>query len=105
MLKNCDIDVDDINRAEAIYGEAPAILQGKMVRPKQVSKKVKFAPLPLDLPDEHRSVTLSVDILFVNKIPFLVCHGGPVNHLYVHRLRNRTKSEIAKKIKNNKKQI
>jgi len=99
MLKNCDIDVDDINRAEAIYGEAPAILQGKMVRPKQVSKRVKFAPLPMDLPDEHRSVTLSVDILFVNKIPFLVCHGGPVNHLYVHRLRNRTKSEIAKKLK------
>ena len=32
LLLNCNITLDDINRAEHIYGEAPSILQGKMKR-------------------------------------------------------------------------
>jgi len=98
MLQNCDINVEDIDRAEQIYGAPPPILQGKMVRPKQISKKVSFAPLPLEVEHQHKDIVLSIDILFVKKIPFLLCHGSPINHLFVYRLRNRKKVCIAKKL-------
>ena len=100
MLKNCSIDIDDIYRAELIYGPPPPILQGKMVNPKQVSKKVRFIPLPLDIANEYRSVSVSIDIFYVNRTPFLVCHGAPINHLAVYKIKNRTKLTISRKLQN-----
>ena len=61
MLRNCNIDVDDINRAEVIYGKPKPIIKGKMVTTKQKSKELKVIKLPLDLQAEHRDVSLYVD--------------------------------------------
>ena len=41
MLRNCNVDVDDINRAEVIYGKPKPIIKGKMVTTKQKSKELK----------------------------------------------------------------
>ena len=49
MLRNCNIDVDDINRAEVIYGKLKPIIKGKMVTTKQKSKELKVIKLPFDM--------------------------------------------------------
>ena len=36
LLLNCNITVDDINRAADIYGEAKPIIRGKMSREKEI---------------------------------------------------------------------
>ena len=99
MLKNCDVTVDDINRAEKIYGVPSPILQGKMSKPEQKSKRVSVIPLPMDISEEHRNIILSIDILFINKFPFLITHGSPVNYLSESKLKNRTKQKISNQLR------
>ena len=52
----------------------------------------------MDIAEEHKNVILSIDMLFVNIIPFLICHGALVNHICAYRWRNRNKKSIAKKL-------
>ena len=50
LVSNCDVSVDDIKRAVAIYGEPISVLKGKMTRksPKSHGELVKL-PLPEEL--------------------------------------------------------
>ena len=97
-MKNSDVTVKDINRAEDIFGKPTPILKGKSVKKKQQAKRVNISDLPLDLKSEHKDVILFVDIMFVNRIPFLLVKSEGINHIFSHRLRNRTKTNIAKSL-------
>ena len=72
------------------------ILKGKSVTKKQPTKRIIINPLSLDLKPEHKDVVLFIDIMFVNKITFLLVKLEGINHIYAHRLRTRGESSIAK---------
>ena len=98
-MKNCRITVDDINRAENIFGKPIPLLQGKMTMPTQVAKTTVRIPLSLEFKEEHRRVTLFIDIFYVNKMPFLLCKSEGVEHFKVFNLNSRSKQVIKKKLK------
>ena len=53
--------LDDVLRAEHIYGPAKPLLQGAMTRLKSANNKIEKVPLPLPVSKQHKSVSLSVD--------------------------------------------
>jgi len=55
---------------EEIFGPAAAALQGKTVRWKPLAVTTSHTNVPMEIIDVHKHITLSADIIFVNKYPF-----------------------------------
>ena len=72
QLKNCPINQKDILTAEHIFGPDVGSLKGKTVRRKGGHVEVNHAPIPLPIMERYHDVTLGVDVMYVNSIPFLV---------------------------------
>jgi hypothetical protein len=72
LLKNCPVTTDDIMVAEDILGTNMQSLQGKQVQCGGQYVVIKRQDVPRTIMERYRNVTLCIDIMFVNKIPFLV---------------------------------
>jgi hypothetical protein len=96
LLINSGITVDDVNRAELIFGIPTPLLKGKMTRSNPISNQaIKRVPLPLPIQQEHSHLDLFADFFFVNKIPFLHTKSGNINFLTADNTKSRgTKSII-----------
>ena len=53
-------------------GKDIGALKGKTTRKKPIQVKESFIPIPKELISKHKSVVLSADVMFVNRMPFLV---------------------------------
>jgi hypothetical protein len=72
-ILNCDVTRQDIINAEDIFGPDPGSLKGKTVR--KVSNQVHsggLVPIPATVMMHYRKVVLCIDVMKVNKMPFLV---------------------------------
>jgi len=78
-IKNSPVTIDDIDRAEHIYGPALPTLQGKMTRSSPKTKQTVFVPVPLDIFEHHKFIDLHADFLFVNGIPFMHTKSANIN--------------------------
>jgi hypothetical protein len=72
QLPNCPIQVEDIMAAEDVFGKSVSGLKGKTVRSAPAAVPGNSAPLPLGIMEKYRSVTLGFDLMYVNKVVFLV---------------------------------
>lgn len=73
LLVNTDVTTDDINRAEAIYGQAVPLIKGKMVRKRpEHTATVTRVQLPLPLVKHHPTDILDIDFLYVQGAPYLL---------------------------------
>jgi hypothetical protein len=70
-IPNCPVTVQDIKNAELIWGPDLGSLKGKTVRHKSPVVKVESSTIPLAIMQEYRDVTLSIDVMKVNGVPFL----------------------------------
>jgi hypothetical protein len=73
QIVNFDVTGQDIRNAEHIFGPKKASLEGKTVR--QGSDQVRaggLVPIPATIMAHYRTVVLSVDVMKINKMPFLV---------------------------------
>jgi hypothetical protein len=93
LLPNCPITRRDIQAAEDIFGPDVGTLKGKTVRraPKAVH------PHMVDFPDElkqYQAVTLCADIMFINKLPFLITCSRNIKFGTAELLENRERKSI-----------
>ena len=94
-ITNCSVTSDDVRRALLIYGPDVASLRGKSTRPPSSHVPPFVAtPLPPDIYDSHKNITLCMDFFFVQGLPFL--HSISQNYQFrtVEGVQNRTKSTI-----------
>ena len=98
-IKNSPVNIDDIDRAEFIYGPVIPTLQGKMTRTNPVSKQTVHVPLPIPMLQHHKHVDLYCDFFFVNKIPFLHTKSKNINFLSVQYCKSRSGYTIKQGLK------
>ena len=93
LINNCPITLDDVRRAELIYGPDIATLKGHTTKkPGSILPHLPVIPLPANIIKYHLQVTLAVDVLYIQGYTFL--------HTYSKETRFRTITQIAnRKIK------
>ena len=81
MLPNCPITKDDIIRAEEIMGPNLGSLKGKTTRAKPSRVIIQsYNQLPTDILEKHGNVTIAVDIMYINEIPFDNVEGNTLRN-------------------------
>ena len=70
--KDCPVTIQDIKAANDILGKNLGALKGKTASKKQAHTKTNILLVPSDILKIHKQVTLCVDLMFVNKVPFLI---------------------------------
>ena len=98
-LPNCPINREDIIAAEDIFGPDVGSLKGKTVRTKAPRVEEKREGLPASILSRYREVTICVDIMHVNGIPFLLTISKHIHFGTVEALPNRKLPAIWKAVK------
>ena len=100
MINNCPVTVEDVIRAERINGPSVQAFKGKIIRTKTSPVVTYYVAVPYAIFEENRNFTLSVDVMFVNRIPFLtsiICH---LKFTTAETFHNRITSQLVKCVTN-----
>ena len=98
-IKGCPITRGDIQAAEDIYGPNLGALKGKTVARPNPHVKTGIDPVPPEIIHLHNSVTLAIDIMFVNRVPFFITISRNLKFGTVEALSNRKAVTITEKLK------
>ena len=91
-------------RAEKINGPIVQMLKGKTIRTKPSTIVTDYVAVPHTIFEDNRNVTLSVDMMFVNQIPFLTSICRHLKFTTAETLHNRTTSQLVQCVTNLKSQ-
>jgi hypothetical protein len=89
LLPNVKVTAQDVLNAEAIYGKDLGAIQGKTTRSQPVAVIPDYVNIPPDLLIVHKQVTLCIDIMYINDIPFLISVSRNIQFTTIERLENR----------------
>eukprot|EP00804_Cyclotella_cryptica_P006894 CCRYP_007059-RA/>CCRYP_007059-RA protein AED:0.47 eAED:-0.58 QI:0/-1/0/1/-1/1/1/0/231 len=98
LMDDCPIDVSDLRNAHTIFGPDLAGLRGRTVRHRPERVTTDIVVIPRDFVQQHRFVTLTADIMFVNGVPFLVTRSRGIQLITVEFLPRRTAKIIGAKL-------
>ena len=90
QLLNCEVTPDDVRRAEEIYGQDIAEIKGK-----STLSKAPAIDLTKTIPELVEDQVAHVDIMFVNKKPFLITVFTETEYTMVTRIKSRQAKDIA----------
>jgi hypothetical protein len=99
QIKDSPVTVEDVMAAFKIWGPSVAALKGKTdwKRPKPI--KTDIVSIPKEICELHKEVTLTIDIFFVNKIPFFLTLFRVLYFTTVTHLPDRSLDQIFKALK------
>jgi len=72
MIPNIPVTRQDILKVEDIFGPNIRSIKGKMTHTKQKNVQVNLQDIPQEIMEKHGEVTLAIDVMFINKIPFVM---------------------------------
>ena len=97
-LDNCPVIPNDVSNATAIFGPNLPRMQGASTREKPNKTNVEFTKFSREFYLQHKFVTLTADVMFVNGIAFLISFSRNIKLLTVEYVPNRTVGQLAKSI-------
>ena len=81
----------DVARADKIYGQDIHALKGKITRAKPKPVVIDYLVMPKNILENNKKITLSIDIMFVNKIPFVTTISRHIKFTTVEAIQKKTK--------------
>jgi hypothetical protein len=96
QIKDSPVTVEDAFAAFKIWGPSVAALKGKTVQKRPEPIKTDIVSIPKEIRELHKEVTLTIDIFFVNKIPFFLTLSRVLYFITVTRLPDRSLDQISK---------
>ena len=99
LLRDCPVTVQDLSVALKIWGPSVAMLKGKTVRKTPPPVQQNIILIPKEIRQQHKKVTLVIDIFFVNKIPFFVTLSLRICFVSVTHMANRKAITIFQALK------
>ena len=81
-----------MNIANKIYGYSKGAAMGKL---KHSRKGIKIAsPVPLTIMEHYKDIHLDIDLLFVNKIPFLLVISRDIGFIHYKALLSKHDKQV-----------
>jgi hypothetical protein len=99
QIKNSPVTVEDVMVAHKIWGPSVAALKGKTVRKRPEPIKTDIVSIPKEIHELHKEVTLTINIFFMNKIPFFLTLSRVLYFTTVTNLPDRSLDQIFKALK------
>lgn len=95
-IKNCLVTQRDVGMAKEILGTSKHAIAGKTTRtrPDAVDEITQAAELPPTIMEYYKNVELSIDVLHVNRIPFLATLSKNIHYSTMDALDNMKISTI-----------
>jgi hypothetical protein len=79
MISNCPMSENAVANAHLIFSPDLAGVRGRTVQRPPESVTTDCMQIPLGVQEHHQFVTLMVDIMFVNRVPFLISLARGLN--------------------------
>ncbi len=79
MISNCPVTANGVTNAHQIFSPDLARVRGRTVRRPPKSVTTDYVQIPRAILERHQLVTLAVDVMFVNGVPFLVSVARGLN--------------------------
>ena len=98
LLPNANITTDDVYRAEKIYGPDLGTLKGKTTRRKSPFVDTSTT-VPPRIAEKHKDVTLTIDVMHVNNVPFLVTTSRKIHFGTIDAIQSTTDTNIIQSLK------
>ena len=90
-IRNCPITIDDIKNCEKIYGTNVSTLKGKSVRTKPMVVVKDYIDIPKELKMKVSEIDLCADIMYIQKIMFLVTISKDLKFITIVPINARSK--------------
>jgi hypothetical protein len=72
LIPNCPVTRQDILRAEDKFRPNIGSVKGKTTYTTQKHVEVHLQDIPQEIMEKHGEIILAIDIMFINKIPFII---------------------------------
>ena len=100
LILNCPVTASDVVSAENFYGQDIHALKGKITRTKPKPVVIDYLVMPKNILENNKKITLSIDIMFVNKIPLVTTISRHIKFTTVEAIQKMTKLQLSEIIKN-----
>jgi hypothetical protein len=100
MINNCTVTSPDIANANKIFGPDRPTLRGNIVRIKPSPVVTDYVQIPREIVSLNNNVTLLINIMFVNSLPFMVSVSRKIKFTTLEFLHGRKQPQLVTSIKN-----
>jgi hypothetical protein len=98
MIKKCSVTSTDIDNAHTLFGDDIATLRGKTVRNTPDAVVADYVEIPKEIIDMNKAVTIAADMMFVNRLPFVVTISRKIKFTTTDYVPSRSQSNLVNSI-------
>jgi hypothetical protein len=95
MILNCPVTPSAVQNANRIFGPNHAGVRVRTVQRLPKSVATNYIQIPCALLERHQQVTLAVNVMFLNGVPFLVSIARGFNLVTAEHMPTRTAKQLA----------